>query len=825
MSESSIESPVTPSHESRSARLKGALKEVVDPFVHLVRAPRALWGINLSYLLEGLVYFGILTIIGIYLSDMVGLSDLHAGWVLSVFTGGITLSMLFLGGTADRIGVRRAMLLSLGLLLIGRLLLAASGTVFLPNQGISGMMFLVVAAGLAVVVVGYGMYQPAAYAGIKQCTDKKTATIGYAMIYGLMNLGAFLSGILSPIIRESGGMSSVFWTYAGLCLMALLVVLFLLTPKVVKRDTLTPLDKALQPDSVTPKSPRAGLLSGTFLVLVLAVLASVASVVGLYVTRIQPDYSRSTSTISGQLEQLYKSLQGLSRAAAAGDVDDLALKAREVASYGGIIDQLARRNQENRGGIFPPGEVEGAQAVNPAPFGLVRESVLSEAALLSSVKDDPEMLTRRLAPGSELAAEIRDELRFIGLFQMAAAEALIRTVDPGVIQQLRIRFSNPGETEIPLSDGQVQVIAASAAKGTVAMLEELAFYMSDLHTRWIERRIPGLDPVARMLEADAYFLTEAVKSWSLGSQEPLEAVVLQRLVSMSALLIQQIAPALRDLSVPTARGLAGVDLLAARVLSYREFASQTDGLLTATLEVPFSTRLMNWGLRYGLLLLLALVLVGMATADLLRKRPEHPFNNGRFVFLIFILIPVQTLFAHNWLTLPYYISRAFGGTFVGEKFEFFSNINPILIFVLSPVVAALTTRSKVYSMMIWGTLVMALPTFLLSLSLSPTMLLTYILFMSIGEAMWQPRFLQWVAEIAPEGKTGAYMGIAQFPWFLTKVLTGAYSGYFLSQYCPMVGPQNTQMLWFLYGSMAMVSPLCLFLFRGWATRSPSGKTG
>jgi hypothetical protein len=69
------------------------------------------------------------------------------------------------------------------------------------------------------------------------------------------------------------------------------------------------------------------------------------------------------------------------------------------------------------------------------------------------------------------------------------------------------------------------------------------------------------------------------------------------------------------------------------------------------------------------------------------------------------------------------------------------------------------------------------------------------------------------------------MGIAQFPWFLTKVLTGAYSGYFLSQYCPMVGPQNTQMLWFLYGAMAMVSPLCLFLFRGWANKSPSGKTG
>jgi POT family proton-dependent oligopeptide transporter len=43
--------------------------------------------------------------------------------------------------------------------------------------------------------------------------------------------------------------------------------------------------------------------------------------------------------------------------------------------------------------------------------------------------------------------------------------------------------------------------------------------------------------------------------------------------------------------------------------------------------------------------------------------------------------------------------------------------------------------------------------------------------MTIGEAMWQPRFLQYAAEIAPEGRTGAYMGVAQFPWFLRLIRT------------------------------------------------------
>ncbi len=120
-------------------------------------------------------------------------------------------------------------------------------------------------------------------------------------------------------------------------------------------------------------------------------------------------------------------------------------------------------------------------------------------------------------------------------------------------------------------------------------------------------------------------------------------------------------------------------------------------------------------------------------------------------------MPAQTLLAHNWLTLPYYLDRAFAGTFVSEYFEVFTNLNPILIFFLTPLVAGLTGKANVYKMMIYGTFVMAIPTFLLAFGPNVYLFLTYVLLMTIGEAMWQPRFLQWIAEIAPEGKTGLYM--------------------------------------------------------------------
>jgi len=133
-------------------------------------------------------------------------------------------------------------------------------------------------------------------------------------------------------------------------------------------------------------------------------------------------------------------------------------------------------------------------------------------------------------------------------------------------------------------------------------------------------------------------------------------------------------------------------------------------------------------------------------------------------------------------------------------------------------VAALTTKRDTYNMMIYGTFVMAFPTFILALGPSIYTVFAYLILMTIGEAMWQPRFLQWVAEIAPKGMTGIYMGIGQFPWFLTKVVTSLYSGWFLMHYAPEgVEPSqmHTETMWLIYGCIAMISSISLFLARGW----------
>ena len=191
----------------------------------------------------------------------------------------------------------------------------------------------------------------------------------------------------------------------------------------------------------------------------------------------------------------------------------------------------------------------------------------------------------------------------------------------------------------------------------------------------------------------------------------------------------------------------------------------------------------------------------------------------RFAFFIFILMPVQTLFAHNYLTMPLYVKRAYAGTWLGENFEVAVNLNPLLIFILVPIVAALTRKTDIYRLMVVGTTIMAAPTFLLAFGPSVPMLVAYIFIMTIGEAIWQPRFLQYVAETAPEDKMGAYLGVARLPWFLTKMVTGLYAGWFLMQYVPEEGVLQTGTMWFWHGVIAIITPIALLLATRWMRSS------
>jgi len=435
------------------------LREITQPFIDLVHAPRALWAVNLLSFLEGFVYFGMVIYLHMYFNQYGGLSDPKAGLMVGFLTWGITISMLFFGGRADAWGLRRTFIVALGIMFAGRALLALVPFLGLRGGALSAPFTLVAGLAIGLIMTGYGMCYPAGYAAIRKFTTPASASMGFAMLYAVMNLGGWLPTFMTPV-RDRWGIQGAYVFYAGTTLVSLAALMIL----------------------------------------------------------------------------------------------------------------LSRRTE--------------------------REAIAAAQA--------------EALPSAEAAAPAPDRSRRIG--------------------------------------------------------------------DWFR---------------------------------------------------------------------------------------------------------------------------------------NHPLSDPKFSFFIFCLIPVQTLFAYNWLLFAPYVSRAFAGSWVGAHFEAASSLNTLLVFILCPVVAALTARAKVYNMMILGTFVMASPTFILALGPSTGGLLAYLVLMSIGEAMWQPRFLQYAAEIAPEGRTGAYMGVAQFPWFLTKMLVSFYAGSALARWCPAVGPTHTGPMWMLFGCGAMLSTVFLILARGW----------
>ncbi|MCD4794326.1 MAG: MFS transporter [Bacteroidales bacterium] len=200
---------------------------------------RAFWTANTVELLERAAYYGVFIVITLYLSRIIGFSDIQAGLIAAGFSSVLYFLPPFSGAYADKIGFKKALLLAFTLLTIGYAGLAIFPT-FLESKGLveygrevnynglrtSSIRYYLLPI-MLLIVVGGSFIKSVITGTIAKETSKKNRARGFSIFYMMVNIGAF-SGktIVKPLRDSMGNLGLINLNYfsAGMTLLALIIV-------------------------------------------------------------------------------------------------------------------------------------------------------------------------------------------------------------------------------------------------------------------------------------------------------------------------------------------------------------------------------------------------------------------------------------------------------------------------------------------------------------------------------------------------------------------------------------------------------------------------
>jgi dipeptide/tripeptide permease len=201
----------------------------------------AFWVANGVELLERAAWYGVFVAITLYLSRILGYTDVESATVSGVFTAGLYFLPMFSGAYADRIGFRNALLLAFGLLTIGYAgmwvlptLLESNGlAVYGREVQFTGLeeswykwLFLPV---MLIIMVGGSFIKSVITGTIAKETTEATRARGYSIFYAMVNVGAFSGKTIVKPLRDSMGNEGLIVLNlfaAAMTLLAFVLVMF-----------------------------------------------------------------------------------------------------------------------------------------------------------------------------------------------------------------------------------------------------------------------------------------------------------------------------------------------------------------------------------------------------------------------------------------------------------------------------------------------------------------------------------------------------------------------------------------------------------------------
>ena len=223
---------------------------------------------------------------------------------------------------------------------------------------------------------------------------------------------------------------------------------------------------------------------------------------------------------------------------------------------------------------------------------------------------------------------------------------------------------------------------------------------------------------------------------------------------------------------------------------------------------------------------------------------EKPFQ--KLLLLLVLTIGVRMGFVNQFLVMPKYYTRLLYSDF---ELGLANSINPLIIviglIVLIPVINRFSTIKLIIvgmAISAFSLVVLAIPIdWVLSIPGVSTLTEAYaliiilqIVIFAFGELIFNPRFMEYVASIAPQDRVTSYMALSALPMFIAKPINGFVSGMLIYRYCydgirPKVETGNVgymespEFMWMIYLVIAVMSPIAVMALKNYFSAASAGQ--
>lgn len=183
------------------------------------RFPKAFWVANVIELFERAAYYGTFIALALFLTDVVGFSDVESGWISGIFSSGLYLLPFATGALADRLGFRASLTFAFACLAIGYAVVGLA-----PLKA-------VVPFGLLLVCIGGAFVKPIITGTVSLSSDATNRARAFSLFYMMVNIGSFSGKTIAKPVRAELGLQYIPVYSAVVAAIALVLVILFYRPQ------------------------------------------------------------------------------------------------------------------------------------------------------------------------------------------------------------------------------------------------------------------------------------------------------------------------------------------------------------------------------------------------------------------------------------------------------------------------------------------------------------------------------------------------------------------------------------------------------------------